>query len=102
MYFICKKNSVPTGGALRVELADRAPLAVFDLKGRFVVTNDTCTHGDASLCDGEIEDGIVECPFHQGAFEIESGKVVAAPCAIPLKVYRTETRGDEIFADIAG
>jgi len=100
MHFICKKQAVPEGGALRIELAARPPLAVFSLDGGFVVTDDTCTHGDASLCDGEIEDGIVECPFHQGAFDIATGKPVAAPCAIPLKVYRTETRGDEVFADL--
>lgn len=86
---VCLANQVPDGGAHRVELPGRPPLAVFNVDGQIHVTDDTCTHGDASLCDGEIEDGVVECPYHQGAFDIATGKPVAAPCTVPLKVYRS-------------
>ncbi len=61
---LCAPGDVPAGGCRRIELAGRPPLAVFHLNGRFYVTDDTCTHCDASLCDGEIDgyDGVVECP----------------------------------------
>lgn len=102
MKALCSTRDVPAGGCHRIELADRPPLAVFHLDGRFYVTDDTCTHGDASLCDGEIDsdDGVVECPYHQGAFEIAAGRAAGAPCSIPLRVYRVEVKDEAIYAAI--
>ena len=41
---------------------------------------DLCTHGAAKLSDGYVEDGCVECPLHQGTFDIRTG----APCKAPV------------------
>lgn len=102
MKMLCSTGEVPVGGCRRIDLADRPPLAVFNLDGKFYVTDDTCTHGDASLCDGEIDgdDGVVECPYHQGAFEIATGRPAGAPCTIPLRVYPVEIKDDAVFAVI--
>jgi len=93
---VCLAAQVPDGGSHRVELPGRPALAVFNLDGQIHVTDDRCTHGDASLCDGEIEDGVVECPYHQGAFDIATGKPVAAPCSIPLRVYRSRVDAEGV------
>lgn len=87
---LCRLDEVPAGGAHRVALPGRPALAVFNLEGHIHVTDDTCTHGDASLCDGEIDDGVVECPYHQGAFDIATGQAVGAPCTVALRVYPVE------------
>ena len=74
------------------------PLAVFHLEdGEFYVTDDTCTHGDASLADGEIDGCEVECPFHAGAFDIKTGEPCGAPCTIPLKTYQSIVREDKVY-----
>jgi biphenyl 2,3-dioxygenase ferredoxin subunit len=39
---------------------------------------------------------VVECDFHNGAFNIKTGAVVAAPCMIPLETYKARLLGDEI------
>ncbi|MET4579047.1 non-heme iron oxygenase ferredoxin subunit [Ottowia thiooxydans] len=85
--FLCPTSEVAPDCPKRVELADRPPLAIFNLNGEFYVTDDTCTHGEASLCDGEIDGDVVECPFHQGAFDIRTGEAVGAPCVVNLKTY---------------
>ena len=99
---LCAVADVPAGGCRRIELAGRPPLAVFRIDSGIHVTDDTCTHGDASLCDGEIDgdDGVVECPYHQGAFEIATGRPAGAPCSIPLRVYRVEVKDEAIYAAI--
>lgn len=73
----------------RVQLEGLPPLAVFRLDDDVFVTDDTCTHGDASLCDGFVEDGQVECPWHAGKFDIRSGAATAFPAVAPIRVYRT-------------
>ena len=58
-----KKNEV-----LQVEIIGRPPIAVYNLGGQFFATDDTCTHGNASLSEGEIEEGEIYCPFHDGIY----------------------------------
>src|ERR1700692_2387476 len=84
---LCSTSEVPEGAAIKVE-KDGLILAVFNLGGRFFVTDDACTHGPGSLSEGEIDGELVECNFHNGVFHIPSGRVEAPPCMVPLKTYR--------------
>jgi nitrite reductase/ring-hydroxylating ferredoxin subunit len=86
---LCKAEDITSGESLLVELEDYPPLAVFNIAGEYFVINDTCSHGDASLCDGEIEDGEVECPWHNAKFCIKSGKALTFPAIEPQKSYKT-------------
>lgn len=98
--FICHAADVEVGTAKKVDIEGRPPLAIFHLEGGFFITEDTCTHGQASLCDGEIDGFEVECPFHQGAFDVRTGEALSAPCTVPLRVYATYTEGGQVYADI--
>jgi len=86
---LCSASEVPEGGAIKVE-KEGLILAVFNLGGRFFVTDDACTHGPGSLSEGEIDGEVVECNFHNGAFHIPSGRVEAPPCMVPVKTYAVQ------------
>ena len=86
MLQLCATEDVPEGAAIKVE-REGLVLAVFNLGGRFFVTDDTCTHGPGSLSEGEIEGEVVECNFHNGAFHIPTGRVEAPPCMVALRTY---------------
>lgn len=85
---LCRPAEVGAGKAIRIEKGS-VTVAVFNVDGDFYVTDDACTHGPGSLSEGGIEGDVVECDFHNGAFNIRTGAVVAAPCMIPVKTYRT-------------
>lgn len=85
---LCSRTEVEPGQAIRIE-KDGLVLAVFNLDGEFHVTDDTCTHGPGSLSEGCITGDVVECDFHNGAFNIRTGEVVAPPCLTPVRTYRT-------------
>jgi nitrite reductase/ring-hydroxylating ferredoxin subunit len=86
---LCNADDVEPGSSKLVELDNCPPLAVFNVEGEYFVINDTCSHGDASLCDGEIEDGEVSCPWHNAKFCIKSGKALTFPAVEPQKSYLT-------------
>ncbi|HEY4998708.1 MAG TPA: non-heme iron oxygenase ferredoxin subunit [Usitatibacter sp.] len=86
---VCPASEVPEGGAIKVE-KEGMILAVFNLGGRFFVTDDACTHGPGSLSEGEIDGEVVECNFHNGAFHIPTGRVEAPPCMVPLRTYAVQ------------
>ena len=93
---LCSIDEVAPGAALKVEHGDLT-LAVFNVDGKFYVTDDACTHGPGSLSEGYIEGDVVECNFHNGQFNIKTGEVVAPPCMIPIKTYRTVVEDGKVF-----
>ena len=99
MSAICKLEDVPEGGVLRVELPDGRALAVYQWEGQFYCTDDLCSHGEASLSDGEIEDGLIVCPFHMGSFCIKTGEPRDAPCSVPIRTYRVTVSDGEIVLE---
>ena len=66
---------------------DGRRLAVFDTPRGVHVTSARCSHGGADLCDGYFEGFRIECPLHQGCFDIRSGKATGRPATRAIKVY---------------
>jgi nitrite reductase/ring-hydroxylating ferredoxin subunit len=86
---VAAANDVPEGGTLKIDFAGQ-PVCLYNLNGEVFATHDTCTHGNASLSEGFIVEGHIECPFHQGMFDIRTGAASAAPCIEALKTYPTK------------
>src|SRR5262245_38523669 len=96
---VCRTDEVPVGGAIRVETGDLV-LAVFNLDGEFLVTDDNCTHGPGSLSEGYIDGDVVECNFHNGQFNIKTGEVVSPPCMVPIKTYSASVEDGTVFIEV--
>lgn len=94
---LCETGEVFEGTGKRVEVAGYAPLAVFNVDGEFHVTDDTCTHGAASLADGWLEGDQVECPWHAGKFCVRTGEARAFPAESPIRVYACKVEDDRVF-----
>lgn len=95
---LCDTAEVPEGGAIKVEPAGYE-LAVFNLGGKFFVIDDQCTHGPGSLSESPVEGDVVECNFHNGAFNIITGEVVAPPCIIPIRTYKVLVQDGKVCID---
>ena len=95
---LCRTSEVEAGKAIRIE-KDGVALAVFNLDGEFFVTDDACTHGPGSLSEGCISGDVVECDFHNGAFNIRTGEVVAPPCMVPVKTYPVRIEAGRVFIE---
>jgi len=96
---LCRSEDVAAGDILRVDPPGHVPLAVYNLGGTFYVTDDTCSHGEASLSEGEIDGDLIECPFHAGCFEIATGEPAVPPCTIPIRSYAVTVEDGGIYID---
>ncbi|TBR15147.1 MAG: non-heme iron oxygenase ferredoxin subunit [Rugosibacter sp.] len=96
---VCNVGDVEHGEVKRFCIGD-FDLAVFNVAGAFYVTDDTCTHGPASLSEGCIDGDVVECPFHYGTFHIPTGHPVTLPCTVPLRTYDVEVVDGELFINV--
>ena len=54
----------------------------------------------ASLADGNLEDDIIECTLHFGAFNVKTGAAVSAPCFVPLRTYKVAVRDGQVVVDL--
>jgi nitrite reductase/ring-hydroxylating ferredoxin subunit len=79
-----------------VEVDGLPPLAVFNLAGRFHVTDGTCTHAKASLAEGYVEGTAIECPWHGGRFDIASRQPTYLPAVEPITTYAVTVGGDDV------
>jgi naphthalene 1,2-dioxygenase system ferredoxin subunit len=93
------ESNVSEGEVVGVEIAGKN-LALFSVGGALFVTEGKCTHGHAHLCDGYLEDFEIECPLHQGRFDIRTGKAMCAPLMEDLKVYPVKIEDGRIFVDL--
>ena len=87
------------GEVRRVEIDGRAPVAVYNLDGEFFATDDTCTHGEASLADGDVDGDEIICPFHMGAFDIRTGEATMAPCDKALQIYAVRVENGTAYLE---
>ncbi|RED13351.1 non-heme iron oxygenase ferredoxin subunit [Parasphingopyxis lamellibrachiae] len=94
---LCCISDIPDSGILRVTVPGYDPLAVCQVDGAFFAIADTCSHGMASLSEGDIEDGQIFCPFHGGGFEIATGNPTERPCTIPIATYPVKRVEDALF-----
>ncbi|MBS3911845.1 MAG: non-heme iron oxygenase ferredoxin subunit [Hydrogenophaga sp.] len=77
---------------------DGKQVCLYNLGGEIFATDGTCTHGDADLSLGMVLDScLIECPLHEGTFDIRSGRAVDAPCTEPLHCYPVKVEQGVIF-----
>ncbi|HVZ45811.1 MAG TPA: bifunctional 3-phenylpropionate/cinnamic acid dioxygenase ferredoxin subunit [Ramlibacter sp.] len=94
---LCKTADVDEGGAVQVTVEGYKPFAVYRVEGEFYVSDDTCTHGEASLSEGSVEGAEVECPWHSGRFCLKTGTALTFPAVVAVRVYPVKVREDTIF-----
>lgn len=98
---LCQVDDIFGDEGLRVEVEGHAPFAVFCVDGAYFVSDDTCSHGNASLSEGTVERGQVECPWHSGRFCLKTGAALTFPAVAPIRVYPALEKDGAIFIQIA-
>ncbi len=71
-------------------------LALFKIGNTFHAISNVCTHAGGPLCEGQLSDGIVTCPWHGSKFDVTSGQVKHPPAINPVKHFQTRVNGDAI------
>jgi 3-phenylpropionate/trans-cinnamate dioxygenase ferredoxin subunit len=98
-HLVAKTSEIAEDEAKKVIIGD-LHIAVFNLGGEFYATDDICTHAYASLSEGYIEDGCVECPLHAGRFDIKTGKAQGVPVTEDIKTFPVRVDGDNVYVEI--
>ncbi|MEA3502423.1 MAG: non-heme iron oxygenase ferredoxin subunit [Actinomycetota bacterium] len=98
---IAPLTDLPDGRGVRVEAGGES-IAVFRLGESVHAIGDRCSHAEASLAEGEVFDGEVECPRHGSPFDLETGEPGALPATTAVPVYPVAMRNGVVYLTIGG
>lgn len=93
-------SAVPDEEVIVVQVAGKE-VALYGVDGEVYATDNICTHGHARLCDGFLEGAEIECPLHQGRFDVRTGKAMCAPLTEDIRCYRVKIENGRVFVDLA-
>ncbi len=75
-------------------------LALYGVEGAVFATANLCTHGHARLCDGFLDGYEIECPLHQGKFDIRDGRPTCDPATEAVRTFPVKIENGRVFVDL--
>ena len=89
-------DELPSDDVIGVEVAGR-DIAIYRVGAEVYATDNVCTHGQARLCDGFFDGHEIECPLHQGKFDVRDGRPTCEPAEEPLRSYPVKVEGQRVW-----
>lgn len=96
---VANTADLPPGTSLCVTV-DGRKIALFNLDGSYYAIDDTCSHADASLSEGEIDGHCVLCPRHGARFDIRTGQALSLPAWAPVDTYEVRVEEENILISL--
>jgi cytochrome P450/nitrite reductase/ring-hydroxylating ferredoxin subunit len=93
-------GDAPEGHLRRVAAGGRA-VCVGRLGDAWIAFDDTCTHEECSLAEGELDGAVVVCPCHGSEFDVRTGDVLTPPALEPLPIYEAREDGGALLVRLA-
>ena len=94
-----EEDGVPEDDVIGLQVAGK-DLALYKVEGSVFATDNTCTHGQARLCDGFLDGYEIECPLHQGKFDIRNGRGTCAPIVEDVRSYPVRIEGGRVYLQL--
>lgn len=75
---------------------DGTAIALIEMGNQYFALANRCTHQGGPLCEGELSEGTVECPWHGAKFDVESGAPTTPPASEGVETFEVRVQGDAI------
>ena len=91
-----EEADVPEDDVIGLAVSGR-DIALYKVDGQIFATDNVCTHGHARLCDGFLDGYEIECPLHQGKFDVRNGHGTCAPITADIHSDPVRIEGGRVF-----
>jgi 3-phenylpropionate/trans-cinnamate dioxygenase ferredoxin subunit len=95
---VARLDELDEGVPRRVEV-DGEPVVLVRVGDDVRALHDTCSHAEASLSEGEVFDGEIECVLHGSMFSLETGRPSCLPAMKPVPTYEVHVHGGDVVVD---
>ncbi|MEY4348558.1 MAG: hypothetical protein RIS43_977 [Actinomycetota bacterium] len=83
---LCTTSDVAPGTIKKFDI-DGLEIALAHTAEGFFAIEDTCTHAEVSLSEGELSDCAIECWMHGAKFDLRTGEALTPPATVPVKTF---------------
>jgi 3-phenylpropionate/trans-cinnamate dioxygenase ferredoxin subunit len=88
-------DSLISGKPVAIDV-DGVSVCVARVGDEVFAVEDTCTHSEASLSEGEITGTKIECWLHGAEFDLRTGEALTPPATAALKTFKVEVSGNQV------
>ncbi|MEX3962084.1 non-heme iron oxygenase ferredoxin subunit [Paraburkholderia sp. EG286B] len=74
--------------------------AIYRVEDQVYASDGLCTHEHVHLSDGLVMGHVIECPKHNGRFDVRDGKPLCAPVCEKLATYPARVEGGRIYIEV--
>jgi MocE subfamily Rieske [2Fe-2S] domain protein len=93
-------DMVQPGKVMRLDIDGRTFALYRQTTDSYALSDGLCTHGQTHLADGHLSDCVIECPKHNGRFDLRTGEAIRRPARLPLTMYPVEVVDGRLLADL--
>ena len=93
---VAKVGDLAEGQMIMVEPAGEEILLA-RVNGEYFAIDNWCTHTGGMLSEGFLYGYEVECPIHEGRFDLRTGLATQEPATDPEVAYAVRVEGDDIL-----
>lgn len=97
---VCDADLLEKGEVLRFDHGSRTFAVYRTVEDAFHATDGICTHGRTHLADGLLKGEQIECPKHNGRFDVRDGLPVRRPACVALKTYPVRVESGRLLLHI--
>ncbi|HEY8450237.1 MAG TPA: bifunctional 3-phenylpropionate/cinnamic acid dioxygenase ferredoxin subunit [Bacillota bacterium] len=96
---VAASAEIPEGRGKAFDVGGKR-IAVFRVEDEFYAIEDTCSHAEASLAEGEVSDCEVECPRHGARFDLRTGAALSLPAVRPVRTYPVRVEDGQLLVRV--
>ena len=90
---VCPVSKITTGSIIRFNHGDATYAVYRTHEGELFATDGICSHGNTHLSEGVLKGEVVECPKHNGRFNVRTGEAVKVPACVRMRTYEVDVSG---------
>ena len=98
---LCGRDDLGDGEA-RCFVVEGRRVALARIGEEFFAIDDTCSHADFSLADGDVdaEECALECPAHGSLFDLRTGEALTLPAVVAVAAHDVATAEGGVFVTL--
>ncbi|MFD0619609.1 MocE family 2Fe-2S type ferredoxin [Paenibacillus sp. GCM10027629] len=96
----CAADEIEEEDVIRFDYNDRTFAIYRTDKDEFFASDGYCTHEKFHLSNGLVMGNTIECPKHNGRFDIVTGQAKRAPVCVDLKMYPVKVEAGKVYIKV--
>lgn len=92
-------DQLESGKPVKLEKAGKS-ICVTRIGDEVFAIDDTCTHAEASLTEGDVSGFTIECWLHGAEFDLRTGAAITLPATTAVATYPVKIDANSVTVEI--